>query len=593
MRPSVFRSLRARLASLVLLTMLLATGLILASTFHERSLILAQMTEDFIRLVTLVASDQEQLIARTRQFLITLSRTPEIEPTDTGACSDFLGRLIEEYPRYTSIGVLDSEGVLRCGSGQLPLDTTFQEEPWFRHALRSRDFSMGPLHPGEESESRFAISYPIFRGDEPVRTIVFATVDLSRFSELIAHLQPPKQVKLLMINRRGSLLNCLPSREECSVSPKTMDTLLGAMLRSGTGAVEAGDSRETDSLYAFAPLSSTVDTGLFVSISVPVSALYNKANKALAFQFAGVWALTLLALGLVWFGSSTFIIRPVHTMVLTAQRLSRGDMEARTGLPHRGGELGALAQALDEMAEALENHVAQVLRYEAELRSMASELNSAEERERRRLAEGLHDRVGQLLGISKIKLGMLIQATADTEAGALASEIRAYVVQALEETRSLTFEISPPILYEIGLEAALDYLAEQIRERHGLDVTYTDDGQSKPLPEDTRVLLYRAANELLNNVLKHARASHVVMKSESRDRMLVLSVEDDGVGFEPKTDGLSGRSGDGYGLFSIRERFHHKGGDVSIESSPGHGCRVVLTIPLEGEARGAPPGQAG
>ncbi|MHC1743439.1 MAG: cache domain-containing protein [Syntrophobacteraceae bacterium] len=584
MKSSGFRSLRVRLASLVLLTMALVTGLIVASYVHERSHILDQMGEDFTRLVTVIASDQEQLIARTRQFLITLAKTPEIESVTPGTCPDFLNHLIDEYPRYTSIGVLDNQGVLLCGAGRLTPYGAFVKEPWFMHSVRARDFSMGPLLSGVEDDGRFVIGYPTTGDDREVRTVVFATVDLSQFSELIAHLQPPRQVKLMMISHKGNILNCMPSREDCAVSARAMDSLLRAMLQKGTGTVQAGDSGESDSLYAFAPLSSTVDTGLFVSISVPVSSLYTKANRMLAYQFAGIWALTLLALGLVWFGSSALIIGPVDAMVLTAQRLSRGDLDARTGLPHRGGELDSLAQALDEMAEALESRSSQVLRYETELRSMASQLTSVEERERRRLAEVLHDRVGQLLGISKIKMGMLLQAAPNADTAALASEIRAYIVEALDETRSLTFEISPPILYEIGLEAALEYLAERVRDRNGLDVTYSDDGQSKALPEDARVLLYRAASELLSNVVKHARASHVVLSTELKEQMLVLTVEDDGVGFEAKTDGTAHRSGNGYGLFSIRERFRHKGGGVSIESSPGHGCRVILTIPTEDPA---------
>jgi signal transduction histidine kinase len=353
------------------------------------------------------------------------------------------------------------------------------------------------------------------------------------------------------------------------------------MARKGTGTLEVGGPDSKSVLYAFAPLSSAVDTGLSVAISVPVSSLYTKADRMLALQFAAVWLLTLLALCFVWFGSSAFIIRPVKAMVRTAQRLSRGDLDARTGLPHQRSELGSLARALDEMAEALETRALQVQEYEGQLRSMASRLTRAEERERRRIAEGLHDRVGQLLGLSKIKMGFLQQTDLEPEAARLGEEIRDLIAEALQETRLLTFEISPPVLYEIGLEAALEYLAERVQAQHGLPVTYTVNGQPKALDEDVRVFLYRAAHELLSNVVKHAKARRVLMATESRDNRIVLSVEDDGAGFDPEQEASSCRGRQGYGLFSLRERLTHAGGQLTIESAPGKGCRVVLTMPLQ------------
>jgi signal transduction histidine kinase len=594
MKTSTFRSLRARLAALILLTMALVTGVLIISYLHERSLILSHVSEDFTRLVTLVASDQEQLITRTRQFLITLAKAPEVNAADERGCPDFLGRLIDEYPRYSYLGILDARGSLICGAGQEPaLPATFSREPWFIHSLRSRDFAMGPLQEGAEGSTGFAIAYPMIEVGDKVRTIVFAAIDLSHFSELISHLQPPGQVVFTMISRNGMILNCFPSREDCFGNRHGMDSLVSAMVEKGTGTLEINGLNDVDRLYAYAPLSSTVDTGLFIAVGVPISTLFTTANTILAYQFAGVWVVTTLALCLVWLGSSAFILNPVNAMVRTAQHLSRGDMDARTGLPHQKGELGSLARALDEMAEALENRALQVEQYEAQLRSMASELTSAEERERRRIAEGLHDRVGQLLGISKIKLGMLQQIEAGSESAELAEEIRGFVAQALHETRSLTFEISPPILYEIGLEAALEYLAERMHTQHGLLVTHSGDGrQAKPLDDDIRVLLYRGASELLHNVVKHARAHRAVVSTQYREDGVVLSVEDDGVGFQPGEDSIRRGSGDGFGLFSLRERLLHVGGRFSIESRPGKGSRIVLMAPLKDSAPILPSGRA-
>lgn len=586
MNLAAFRSLRFRLATLILLTMAMVTGLLVVSYIHERSSILDHMSEDFTRVVTLIADDQEQLITRTRQFLMVLARIPEIETVNPSACSDLLGRLMDEYSRYTSIGMLDPEGRPLCKAGRGLREGGGAHEPWFLHTVRSRDFAMGPLQDETEGTNGFAISYPSLGERGEVRAVLYASMDLGHLDELLARLHPPRHGVLMMISRGGALLSCLPSSGHCAETRQAMGSLVDTFARKGTGALEFGEPGNR-SLCAFAPLSSAVDTGFFVALTVPVSSLYARANRVIAYQFAGVWLLAVLALCSVWVGSSAFIIGPLKAMGRTARRLSEGDLNARTGLPHQRGELGSLARALDEMAEALESRDRQVQEYERGLRSMASRLTRAEERERRRIAEGLHDRVGQLLGLSKIKLGILLQSGLSQEIAELGGEIRHLVAQALQETRSLTFEISPPLLYEIGLEAALEYLAERTHERHGLCVVCSDDGEPKPVDEDARVLLYRAAHELLANVVKHANAQSVRIRTESREGRVVLTVADDGMGFDPEAETAPRRSRDGYGLFSLRERIRHAGGSFTIDSSPGRGCRVVLSLPVNEEPQGS------
>ncbi len=586
MTLDAFRSLRIRLAGLILVTMLLVTGLLTVSYLQERAAILAHMGEDITRLVTLIAEEHEQVITHTRQFLMTLSRAPEIEHFQPTRCADLLDRLLDESSHYRNLGVLDAGGNLLCRAGQGPLEADFAHEPWFLHAVRSHGFALGAVEWGTGGTSGLAVSYA-FTGDQnQIGGILFATVDLARLEGLVTRLQPLRPLTFMMFSRSGTLLTCLPSGEHCGASRRTIEALVQETTHKGSGTLElhATDQQEPV-LCAFTPLSPTVETGLFLAMSVPVSSLYARAGRVLAYQFAGVWILAALSLTLVWAGSSALIIAPLNVMARTARRLSEGDLSARTGLSHQRGELGFLARALDEMAEALETHHRQVQEYERGLRSMASRLTRAEERERRRIAEGLHDRIGQLLGLSKIKLGILLQSGLRHDAAELGEEIRDLVAQALQETRSLTFEISPPLLYEIGLEAALEYLAERFRERHGLNVVYSDDGLPKALDEDTRVLLYRAAHELLTNVLKHANAKSVRLETESRLDRVILRVEDDGEGFEPEVAAAPGKARDGYGLFSLRERIHHAGGSFTLDSSPGKGCRVVLSLPVNEQSQ--------
>jgi signal transduction histidine kinase len=159
-------------------------------------------------------------------------------------------------------------------------------------------------------------------------------------------------------------------------------------------------------------------------------------------------------------------------------------------------------------------------------------------------------------------------------------EIRRLIEESIRYTRSLVFELSPPILYELGFEPAMEWLAEHMEKQYGLVVHVEDDEQPKPLDNEARVLLFRAVRELLFNVLKHAQASCATVRMLRDGDHLQVIVEDNGVGFAPdKLGTLSGKM-EGFGLFSIRERLNYSGGRMEIESSAGEPTRVILNLPL-------------
>ncbi len=224
---------------------------------------------------------------------------------------------------------------------------------------------------------------------------------------------------------------------------------------------------------------------------------------------------------------------------------------------------------------------AEISAYQERLRALASELSLTEERERRRLAADLHDHIGQILALAQIKLGALRQEAASAESQAFVKEIRDYISQAIHYTRSLTYELGLPILYDLGLEAALEWLAEQMHEQHGLAIRVQRDYQPKPLGEPARVLVFRVVRELLTNVIKHAKANQVDIFIAKEGPYMFIRVMDDGVGFDTTEPGTRTGKSSGYGLFSIRERLSSLGGHLEINSRPGKGTKVSITVPLE------------
>ncbi|HUT31112.1 MAG TPA: PAS domain S-box protein [Sedimentisphaerales bacterium] len=221
-----------------------------------------------------------------------------------------------------------------------------------------------------------------------------------------------------------------------------------------------------------------------------------------------------------------------------------------------------------------------LLVYQERLRSLASELSLAEERLRRRLATDVHDHIGQNLAMSKIKLESLKQSVDSPPLVDALDEVSRMLAETIESTRSLTFELSPPVLYELGFEAAVEWLVRKTRAEHGITAVFRNDGRPKPLDNNVRVLLFQAVRELLINVAKHAKAHNVTVSARRLADEIQVTVEDDGVGFNSSELGSRGRKTTGFGLFSVRERLDHIGGRLDIDSSPDSGTRVTLAAPI-------------
>jgi len=217
-----------------------------------------------------------------------------------------------------------------------------------------------------------------------------------------------------------------------------------------------------------------------------------------------------------------------------------------------------------------------------ELRRLASELTLAEQRERQRVASELHDGISQLLSSAYLRLDTLRQTSfPDESAGQTLERVCEIIDQALKETRSLTFELSCPLLSELGLTASLEQLCNTMTRDHGISFKYVGEMKFIPVPPDHKFVIFRAVSELLMNVLKHSKANRAQVKMECRDGKVFVVVEDDGRGFDTSKAGLGFSPGGGFGLFSIGEYIRHTGGELEISSIPEGGTRASFFVPLE------------
>ncbi len=220
--------------------------------------------------------------------------------------------------------------------------------------------------------------------------------------------------------------------------------------------------------------------------------------------------------------------------------------------------------------------------YQKRLKDLASELSRTEVRERRSIATDLHDQVGQSLAVMRIQLAAAIGKTTDPAIIKSLEDVSDSLRQAIQETRSIMYDISSPVINELGLSAAIsEWLEKHIGEKYSLRTQFSDDGEDKPLSEDTRSILFRNVRELLVNVVKHAAASQVSVEITRKGSNIQIIVEDDGQGMGKEMIAEQQKQSRGFGLFSIEERMQDLGGSLSVENIPGHGVRAVITAPLE------------
>lgn len=221
-----------------------------------------------------------------------------------------------------------------------------------------------------------------------------------------------------------------------------------------------------------------------------------------------------------------------------------------------------------------------LLAYQERLRSLASKLSIAEELERRRISGALHDDIGHALFLAKVKMTTYKEKEVDQEKLDELEDVIRTIDETLQNTRSMVVEISPPSLYKISLEAAVESLLERFGKKYDIKTILEFQGESS-LNDDVAVLLYQAIRELLVNILKHAEASIVKISMKKHDQTLFVTIKDNGKGFDVEHVLNSDESEVGFGLFSIIERMESIKGMCNIDSKQGEGTEIILQAPLQ------------
>jgi PAS domain S-box-containing protein len=227
---------------------------------------------------------------------------------------------------------------------------------------------------------------------------------------------------------------------------------------------------------------------------------------------------------------------------------------------------------------ALEKSIDKIRKYQKKLKKLNTELTLVEEKERRRIAENLHDSLGQTLSLAYIKLSSIVHGEFSPHVQKVLNETSDLLNNAISESRILTYDLSPPILYELGLIPAFKWKLEQISEKHGIKTSLIGETQIIGIKKEFNIFLYRIVVELINNALKHANAKLIELEIKKEKKFYYISVRDNGMGFNMNAKKKTLLSG-GFGLMSIIERLDSIKGRFEIKSEIGIGTKALVIIP--------------
>ncbi len=464
-----------------------------------------------------------------------------------------LSRLEQQYPQVESIWLADTTGKIRNASRPLlQHPVSVYNRDYFQNLKNgSRPFSIGAIVPHRVT-NKHTFNAGFRRGNGSFSGIIIISLLPDYFNTIWTGAVLRPGTSALLFRQDGVLLAREPALEPTRLQLPPDSPQLQVINSSLQGTFTAPSYYDgATRIYGFKRLEKF---GLALLYGVSLQSIQ------------ATWQQHLLLYGSL-FGAATLAL-----MLLT---------RTNSQLHH------SLEQRVEKRTAALTNEIAVRRQMEQELvtvqqrqADMATELSLLDQQVRLNIATGLHDQIGQSLLLLRMKLGSLESMTA-SEPTTLAAcrELRPLLDQVIAEVRSLTMQLSPPILATAGLGPALEWLSRTITKDYDLLVHFSDDGSDKQLSEVVRSIAYQAARELLINVAKHADTGEAWLELGSDSGLLRLVIRDNGIGLDPallyRPEKMRG-----FGLFNLMRQIRFLGGELQVGSNEPQGTVITVRLPM-------------
>lgn len=355
---TVITGLRSRLLLLALLAVSPAFVLIGYSAHLQRQEVEAGVEAQALRIVQAAINEERQLISTTRQLLTSMAQLPAVHP-DSGrvhACNEILAMLRRPNPSYLNLGVATPDGNIFCSAAPFDQAVNIADRSYFQRAMRNRGLGIGDYQTGRITGVPVIVfGYPVLDGNGGISAVVFAALGQSWLEELMSGLDLPPESSLMVIDGGGTIL-----ARSADSSLEAGDSISGQPLfeaireHGGNTVVRLKDTEGVRMLYAFEPLHGDANERIHISLGIPAQVAFAEVNRYLYRTGSLLALVSLLVFAAAWYASDILVLRRINALKQTARELAGGNLSGRTGLTRGSDELGQLAGAFDDMADALQ-----------------------------------------------------------------------------------------------------------------------------------------------------------------------------------------------------------------------------------------------
>ncbi len=476
--------------------------------------------------------------------------------------------LSSDIPQIGSLAVADATGRMISLSIPSPDELpSVADRKYFKHHKNNRSralFISPPFKSRITGKWRFSLSRRITTPSGRFAGVVIATIEISYFENLYLSVVSNKNGRFSLASTDGDYLVLVPSTEEVYKNAKKTAAFFRKMVK--TTPAHTYHNKRSNIAHEYRIVSyNRLD-------KYPVVAIMSFGRD----EAVAEWRSSAIKRGLT-IGVLDLLIIILSRMLLQQLKLLDQKVQERTSQLSLSNRF--LEKEIQDRRQIEEN----LLEHQQQMGKMAIEISLAEDRERSRIAGELHDQVGQRLILCKIKLDGLASDIIDSESLHTVIELEKLVKQSLQDIRSLTFQLRPPMLSSAGLLASLQWLGAELQRDYDMLILFETGQYStsmKHLRYEIRSVLFYATRELLLNVIKHAGVHSTQVTLLRKADLLEISVTDTGSGFSiDQIQKLSPNRG-GFGLNNLRQKLEYLGGTLTIDSQPGRGAKVTISLPL-------------
>ena len=568
-------SLRVQALLFTVLPLAILLGVAVAAVFFVYQQVAEQLALSRDQELARVSADRlSENMAHFVLILTTLSNLDIVNSGDPTLQKNALtqtGDLLIDFDG--GVIVLNPEGIVTVTEPYRPdlQGQDFSDRPYFQQTRQIRTFTFSDIvqEPGS-GEDIIVVAVPIVSRDGSFQGVLAGRfyLQFQRIGEEIRKLHTSELGEAYLIDRNGRVIYH-PDYSLIGADFSQRVSVSSVMQGEGEGAVITewpGGQRQVVG-YDVVEV-----TGWALVVQEPWAEVVAPAVNTLRPIIIGLLAAVALLTVIVLLAVQR-VTSPITQMAAYSRQVAAGNYAVQAP-PYPIAELRHMGNAFNEM-------VKQISRYQAGLRQYVAAITNTQEEERRRIARDLHDDTTQSL----IAIGQRVELARDMidetpqEATEQLRDLRKMITRTINSVRQFSRDLRPTTLEDLGLVAALQHLVNTLSHQDNMEVSLGIEGTAEGLLPDMEIAVYRIVQEALTNIRKHARASHVQLQAQFLPQLVIVTVRDNGIGFEVPQEMAELANQGNFGLMGLKERAQLFGGQATITSQPGQGTEVQAVLP--------------